>query len=211
MPQSPYGQARYTAFQVWRGPACAYHHAEADIAGGLSTLQLRMRQETAHSFQIESRAAYGGTSLEDNVDALLRATCWDTSTIASGAALPLHIPITYIRIAHTQVQIWMQRFHALTAMILPQSPPSPTATICTLRIETDSVSSVFEQTWVVGTSQHAGLQQAWNTVWDEMAQALEAGTAVDSVEESFDEPGPAASPVDWQTYYPLLASPNATP
>ena len=210
-----YGRVRRTAYDLWRGPDYVENVEKEDEdnpLGGFCVLRLAIRKgETARPL-IESRAVYAILRLDDPQDAILRAIYWDNKEImhtthSTPYDTPFKIAAKFVQIPLTLVQQWISSLENLQTSIQTSSHEDDSLPICTLRVETETVSSVFEKTWQVVEGENSELNHIWQVIWQQMGLALETSPIITDVEESFPCIKPELDVYDLQAYKPSLDLP----
>ncbi len=204
---SYYGQVRRTAYALWRGPHYLRNRNDTNFLGGSCVLRLAMRQRTSTEPQIEARAVYASLKDEAQSDAVLRAVYWDSRTVihnSSPEATPIKIPARFVQTSIIQAKQWIKMFDGFqtTLRVFPQT--DDTLTICSLRIETDSVYRVFEKVWQVTQGEYDELNRLWQVIWQQMGQALQTLPTIAVPEETFPRVDGDPSAYDFQAYSPTL-------
>ncbi|HEU5378292.1 MAG TPA: hypothetical protein VFV38_22950 [Ktedonobacteraceae bacterium] len=160
--------------------------------------------------QIEARAAYASLVDETQPDAILRAVYWNSQTVIPSSppeTTPMKIPARFVQVPNIQTQQWIRRFEGLQTSLQIFSLQNDSLSICSLRIEIDSVDSVFEKVWQVPPDEQDGLTRAWIEVWDNMGKALQTCPVIAGVEESFASLEEKPEAYDLQGYKPVLTLP----
>ena len=207
------GRVRRTAYDLWRGPNYLRNQGRVNFWGGYCVLRLALRQRTSGDPQIEARAVYASFADETQPDAILRAMSWDSKTVVQKSRddppenTPFTIPAKFVQVPIAQVRQWVKTFDGLqtSLQIFPQQDDG--LPICSLRIETDYVYNAFEKIWQVLPGEQSELLRAWQKVWHEMGNILQAFPALTDIEESFPHVEGKPEVYDFQAYEPLLTLP----
>jgi hypothetical protein len=191
-----YGYVRSTAYDLWIGPDYVENvenvekEDEDKPLGGYCVLRLDIRKGETAKPMIESRAAYALFIPDEPQDALLRAVYWDDKAIgATTHSTPLDTPFKiaakFVHLPLTLLNGWIVSLQNLQTTIQTTSYEDDNLPICSLRVETDSVSSLFEKTWQVVEGENAQLNRAWWEIWQQMGQVLQTSPALTNIRESF--------------------------
>ena len=204
-----YGRVRRTAYDLWRGPDYISDPDEESPLHGFCVLRLAIRKGETAKPLIESRAVYTILYRDDPQDAILRAVYWDNKDIigtthSTPYDTPFKIPAKFVQIPLTLVQQWISSLEHLQTSIQTSSHEDDTLPICTLRVETEAVSSVFEKTWQVVEGENSELNRIWQQIWQQMGLALETAPIITDLEESFPCIKPERDVYDLQAYKPSL-------
>lgn len=205
-----YGRVRRTAYELWRGPDYLQKLDDETFGGGPCLLRLALRRRTSMDPQIEARAIYATLADEVQVNAVLRAVYWDSKSVVHvdrhnpPEDAPFQIPAKFVRVPIIQVHQWIKRFDGLQTSLRAFPLQEDSLPICSLRIEVDSVYSVFEKAWQVLPGVQDDLTGVWQEVWSEMGKVLQASPCVRGIEESFPCIQGKPEAYDLQAYEPLL-------
>lgn len=204
--KSFYGRVRETAYELWRGPAFVRMKNEDDMAGGMHVLHLALRKGTSMKPVLESRAIYASLADETQPDGLLRSIYWNSQTVKRDSPMetPVKIAAKMVRIPLSKVRQWVSVFEKVQTSFERLAEADDSWPICSLRVEIDTVYSVFEKVWQVDPGKEDELQRAWRQVWQEMGQALQSCPAVTEIEEIYSHIEPGADALDFQVNQPTL-------
>lgn len=206
-----YGHVRGTAYDLWRGPDYISSQNENSPLGGFCVLRLAIRKGISAKPMIESRAVYTILRPDEPQDAILRAVYWDSKTVAPSSNRydyrPFKIPAKFVQIPLMLLQQWISSLEGLQTFIQTTSHEDDSLPICTLKIATEAVSSLFEKTWQVVEGENSELNRIWQAIWQQMGLALEISPILTDVEESFPCVKPEPDIYDLQTYKPSLNLP----
>ncbi len=191
--KSFYGHVHSTAFDLWDGPDYVEKRKkgnEDDFLGGGRVLRLAIRKGEAAMPMIESRAVYAYLNPDESQDTLLRGMYWDNTAISyrtrdTSIDTPFTIAVKFVRLPLALLQQWIHSLENIPTTIQTTSWEDDTLQICTLRVETDGVSSVFEKTWQVVEGENVELNRAWQDIWRQMEQILQTSPTLTNIEESF--------------------------
>ncbi len=191
--KSFYGHVHSTAFDLWNGPDYVEKRKkgnEDDFLGGGRVLRLAIRKGEAAMPLIESRAVYAYLNPDESQDILLRGMYWDNTAISyrtrdTPLDTPFKIAVKFVRLPLALLQQWLHSLENLSTAIQTTSRADDTLPICSLRVEIDGVSSVFEKTWQVVEGENTELNRVWQDIWRQMEQILQTSTSLTNIEESF--------------------------
>lgn len=207
VPHTLYGLTRRTAYELWRGPVSVQRQDETDLSGGLCVLHLALRQGTSGQPLIESRSVYASLAHEPPDDALLRAVYWNSHTAPRRGQVEdaqIKIPAKFVLLPISYVHQWIGMLERLPTVIRAFPDKDDSLPICSLRVDTRMVASVFEQVWQVMPDQQSELTHVWQTIWQEMALALQNSPTVTDIEEHFPCVQLPQDAYDFQQYQPSL-------
>jgi hypothetical protein len=105
------------------------------------------------------------------------------------------------------LQQWIGSLENLPTTIQTTSHEDDSMPICTLKVETNAVTSRFEKTWQVIEGENSELNRAWQAIWQQMGQALQTAPVVTGLEESFSDPKVETERYDLHAYTPSLNLP----
>jgi hypothetical protein len=206
-----YGYVRRTAYDLWRGPDYISDPDENSLLSGSCVLRLAIRKGETAKPMIEARAVYTILHPDGPQDAILRAVYWDSKTVAHSSnrydSTPFKIPAKFVQIPLTLLQPWISSLENLQTSIQTSSHEDDSLPICTLRVETEAVSSVFEKTWQVVEGENSELNRIWQGIWQQMGLALATAPIITGLEESFPCIKPEIDVYDLQAYKPSLDLP----
>ena len=204
------GRVRRTAYELWRGPAFIRMKNKDDMTGGAQALHLTLRKGTSMKPVTESRAVYASLVDDTQPDGVLRSIYWDSQTVKRDSPVestPVKIAAKMVKIPLSRVRQWMSVFEGIQTSFEVLAQAEDSWPICSLRVERDSVYSVFEKVWQVDLNREDELQQAWRQVWQEMGQALQSSPAVTDIEEDYSHVEPVSDALDFQENQPVLDLP----
>ncbi len=210
-----YGHVRRTAFNLWRGPDYVEKREkedEDDFLGGVRVLRLAIRRGETAKPMIESRSVYAILRPDDPRDVLLRAIYWDNTEIRhtthdTPIDTPFKMAAKFVRFPLASLYQWIRLLENLSTSIQTTSSKDDTLPICTLRVETSPVSSVFEKTWQVVDGENDELNRVWREIWQQMAQILQTSPSLTDINESFHCVEAKPNIYDLQAYQPTLNVP----
>ena len=210
-----YGHVRRTAFTLWKGPDYVENveeEEEDNPLGGDCILRLALRKGETAKPMIEARAVYASLRPDDSHDALLRAIYWDNKAIAhtthsTPLDTPFKIAARFVQIPLALLYQWIHLLENLQASVQTTSHEDDTLPICTLKVETNTVSSLFEKTWQMVEGENEDINRIWQVIWQEMEQVLQTAPIVTAVEESFPDTQIEPDTYDFQSYQPSLSLP----
>jgi len=176
-----YGHVRRTAYNLWEGPdyvESVKKDDEDDFWGGGRVLRLAIRKGEAAKPMIESRAVYAYLNPDESQNTLLRGMYWDNTALSfrtrsTPIDTPFTIAVKFVRLPLALLQQWIHSLKNIPTTIQTTSHEDDTLQICTLRVETDGVSSVFEKTWQVVEGENIELNRAWQAIWQQMGESLQ--------------------------------------
>lgn len=180
------------------------------MAGGTHALHLALRKGTSMQPVIESRAVYASLTDETQPDGLLRSIYWDSQTVKRDSPVestPVKISAKIVKIPLSRVRQWISVFEKIQTSFEVLADADDSWPICSLRVDIDTVSNVFEKVWQVGPDNTDELQKAWRQVWQEMSQTLQSGSAVTDIEETYSHVEPGEDVLDFQEHQPALDLP----
>jgi len=210
-----YGYVRRTAYDLWDGPDYVEKRRkdeEDDFWGGGRVLRLAIRKGETAKPMIESRIVYAILRPDEPQDVILRGMYWDNTAIRHTThSTPLDTPFTisakFVRLPLAPLLQWIHSLENIPTTIQTTTREDDTLPICTLRVETSGVTSVFEKTWQVVEGENAELNRVWQDIWRQMEQILQTSPTLTNIEESF--PCIEAKPdiYDLHAYQPSLNLP----
>ncbi|MGH2480984.1 MAG: hypothetical protein ACRDHW_15120, partial [Ktedonobacteraceae bacterium] len=171
---------------------------------------LTLRKGTSMKPVTESRAVYASLVDDTQPDGVLRSIYWDSQTVKRDSPVestPVKIAAKMVKIPLSRVRQWMSVFEGIQTSFEVLAQAEYSWPICSLRVERDSVYSIFEKVWQVDLNHEDELQQAWRQVWQEMGQALQSSPAVTDIEEDYSHVEPVADALDFQADQPALDLP----
>lgn len=207
--RSPFGSMRTQAFTAWRGPDVLFTD---DEHSGRNVLRLAAYRNIMKPL-LESRIVYDRPLAEEDKespDAFLRAVYWDGSAAQEamrkqGDAATMSMPARCVKIRREQVHQWLKAFEGIPIFWEPFQDTTNMATMYTLRIQYNPISSVLERTWEGPIE--VELERHWRKIWHEMSSVLATAPMVAQMHEQFwgkEEVTPDA--YDFQGYRPDLFS-----
>jgi hypothetical protein len=183
------------------------------FCGGHCVLRLAMRQRTSSDPYLEARAVYAYLDREEQPDAILRAMSWDSKSVVRKSRddpppdAPFTIPAKFVRVPIAQVRQWIKVFDGLPMSLQVFPLEDDSTPICSLRVETNYVSNAFEKVWQVLPGEQSEFLRAWQEVWHEMGNILQASLSLTNVAESFPHIEGKPERYDLQAYKPVLTLP----
>jgi hypothetical protein len=210
--RSYYGNVRRTAYDLWLGPNYIQDTNDDDtLFGGLCVLRLAIRKGTTMKPEIEARAVYATLRPDYPQDVILRAMYWDSKTVVRSTppGTPFKIAARFVRIPLKLLLQWIASLENIPTTIQTKANEDDSLPICTLKVETNSVTNLLEKTWQVVEGENAEINRVWQAVWQQMGQALQTYPIITALEESFPSKyiQLQAEPYDLQAYQPTLNLP----
>ncbi len=210
-----YGHVRRTAFNLWRGPDYVENSEMEDVTdflGGVLVLRLAIRKGETAKPMIESRSVYAYLNPNEPQDAVLRSMYWDNTAIRhtthnTSLDTPFAIAAKFVRLPLTSLQQWIHSLENIATTVQTTSQENHILPICTLRVATSGVSSVFEKTWQVVEGENVELNRAWQAIWRQMEQVLQTSPSLTDIKESFHCVEVKPDVYDLQAYQPTLNVP----
>jgi hypothetical protein len=182
---------RQQVSSFWRGP----HSIDAILDTteqfwGWQVLALDARIYHGLDPECESRSVYGIIHNDAEPHAILRAVYWNQSDErqamnTNGLNYSFGMPARFVQIPAAQLRTWVKQFEGHAIPINPTWAVDRSEPVRRLRIESDYVSSIVENTWEAGQLSHTGLDVQWASVWAEMTEILRAAPIVTQVAENY--------------------------
>jgi hypothetical protein len=209
---SYYGNVHRTAHDLWLGPDYIQDTNDDDIfLGGLCVLRLAIRKGSSIRPELEARAVYATIRPDYLQDVVLRAMYWDNKTVVRSNApdTPFKIAAKFVQMPLVPLQQWIAALENIPTTIQTTSYEDDSLPICTLRVQTAFISSVFEKTWQVVEGKDSDLTHVWQDIWRQMGQALQTYPIITALDESFSSKYVQIAPdiYDLQAYQPTMDLP----